>query len=614
MDSLKPALASTLATGSFLGYRNEQMFRQNWIIAIAACLFLFSAGHEAHATGTPNAIQRALDLLKPSSPVPLPTALDNLAKTSADIIKESMLWSQKTHEALRADASEIAATLLFAVLFAEITFTGFRLMLGSSIIEQLGLLTTKTFIYVIVAGLVPFPGATAPYNSADAIIRTSMFRLMHGGKYVGFQIIKTAAHPSVLAIPDIAAMDMDPATAIPPKDGWSSGVSWLGAPFSAVPDPFGRERRFTGAGGGYGDAGAFGPESAAAGTTNPAGRAEPIVYWTSWLGLQYADEYKFDNLRGLPLPTDAQLIRDGKEYKYSQISMNARIWGEDPESPDGSVSAKLRENASALPGAGGGTGGFSQWEDFARGALTGVMPLQMFGLALTVAGIQIGSLVTVLFTQMSILIGSITAFNIASALGLAVLPLMYFRMFDKIWSQYLIGLASLALVPCFYYVLSAIGFVFSTFAFEMLFPLPANLSPAGAPSSNLAMSVMLNELFFAVVSSTMQSFSLFTGALGKFFEWAISSLVAVYLILGRIMFGTTIIAAFVSAGALFTVLAPRFAFRWQQAFGAEDVIEKISEVFNGLQSAIGSGMGQMYSDALSRGSSMLRGAGRGGSA
>jgi hypothetical protein len=583
---------------------------------VCVCFFSAASTHASPppSTATPNAIQRAINLLKPAAPVPLPTALNQLAVTSSEIIKESMLWSQKTHEALRADAEDIAATLLFAVLFAEITFTGFRLMLGSSIIEQLGLLTTKTFIYVIVAGLAPFPGAGAPYNSADGIIRTSMFRLMHGGKYVGYQIIKTSAHPSVLAIPDIRDMNMNAANSVPPKEGWSSGMSWLGAPFSAVPDPFGRQRRFTGAGGGYGDAGAFGPASSSAGLGDPAGKAEPIVYWTSWLGLQYADLYKFDPVRGTPLPSDADYIRNGKEYKYSQLSLNARIWGEDPTTADGSVSAKLQANASSLAGGGtgSGTGGVSAWEDYARGALTGMMPLQMFGLALTVAGIQIGSLVTIMFTQMSILIGSITAFNIASALGLAVLPLMYFRMFDKIWCQYLIGLASIALVPCFYYILSAIGFVFSTFAFEMLFPLPASLAPTGAPpSSNMAMSVMLNELFFAVVSSTMESFSLFTGTLGKFFEWAISSLVAVYLILGRIMFGTTIVAAFVSAGALFTVLAPRFAFRWQQAFGAEDVIEKISEVFNGLQSAIGSGMGQMYSDALSRGSSLAGGAARG---
>jgi hypothetical protein len=570
-----------------------------------------------------NPIADTLAVLQPKTaggaPVDLVEAMDNLAVTAMDVIKESMLWSHKLHETIRADAVDIAATLLFAVLFAEITFTGFRLMLGSSIIEQLGRLTTKTFIYVIVSGLIPVPGAPAPYNSVDGIIRSTMYRMMHGGKYVGTQIIKRSAHPQVLEIEGIQDMSVDASDSIPDAGGFpptaGGGSSWLGAPFSGGTDQYGRPLRFTGAGSGYGDAGAFGPNPGAAGTASPAGRAEPFVYWMTWIGVEYANKYSYDE-SGHPKESDAELIRDTprKEYKYSQLSLNSRIWGEDPTSPTQAVSSRLREkakdNLKTLKEKEGstGAGGVSTWEDIARGTMTGMMPLQMFGMAMTVAGIQIGSLVTVLFTQIGILVGSITAFNLASALGLAVLPLMYFAMFDKIWSQYLVTLASLGMIPCLYYILSAVGFVFSTFLFEQLFPLPRNLGGTGVAS----LAVILNDLFFAAVGTTMNSFSLFVGALGEWFKWGVASLISVYLILGRILFGTTIVAAFVSAGAIFATLAPRFAFRWTQAFGAEDIVEKVGEAFTGIQSAVGSGMGQMYADALQRGSSMVKGGWRGG--
>jgi hypothetical protein len=571
-------------------------------------------------------IKGILDILNgPNRGQPLSAATNSMAVMAVRLIKDSMVWSQAIHEALRGEAGDIAATLLWAVLFAEITFTGFRLMLGSSIIEQLGLLTTKTFIYVIVSGIVVFPGAPAPYNTAEGIIRSTMFRLMHAGKWMGMSLIKQSSHGNVKRLDGIQKMNLDPGTSIPGPIGWSTaGPPINSAPFSGQ-DAFDRPYRYLG-GQGFGDAGSFGPNmsSGAGGDPSPAARAEPMMYWLSWLGVEFASEVQVGKL-GQPWPTrknsagedeiDMSKVREflgPKEYKFSQLSLNVRIWGEDPTG-GATVSQRLLKNAEAASDEfarqGGASGGKSSWEDTAAGVLVGTMPLQMFGIALSVAGVQIASLITVIFAQISMLVGSITAFNIAASLGLAVLPLMYFKTFDKIWSQYLIGLGSLALIPFLFYLMSAIGFILSTFIYEQLFPIPPSLGGTGKDTPSLAM--ILNQMFFSAVETTMSSFGLILSGYGKALSFLLTSMISIYITLGRIMFGCSIVAAFVSAGALFSLLAPRFAFRWQQAFGAEDVMEKMGEVFNNIQSSVGSGMGQMYSDAISKGGQMGKGAAAG---
>lgn len=558
-------------------------------------------------------IRQILNILnKDAEGKDLTKATSDMAKMSLLLIKDSMLWAQKVHETLRGEAAEVAATLLWAVLFAEITFTGFRLMLGSSIIEQLGYLTTKTFIYVIVSGIVTFPGAPVPYNSAEGIIRGAMFRLMHAGKYLGSELIKSASHPNVQKLEGIAKMKVERANAVPESGGWGNfGPAPAGGPLSGS-DPLGRPYRRLG-GSGFGDAGSFGPNMGGSSSLSPSARAEPMMYWLAWIGVEYATKYR-PNDKGQPkYPSGADLTKalGSEEYKFSQISLNVRIWGEDPTTGD-TVSQRLEDNAKAAQeefknnsGVVAGTDGKSFWEDTATGVLMGTMPLQMFGIALSVAGVQIAALITVVFAQISMLVGSITAFNIAASMGLAVLPLMYFRTFDKIWSQYLIALGSLALVPFLFYLLSAIGFIFSTFVFEQLFPIPPSLGGSGPETPSLAL--ILNQMFFAAVETTMTSFGLVLSGFGKALVFLISSMISIYITLGRIMFGCTIVASFVSAGALFSLLAPRFAFRWQNGFAAEDVMEKIGEIFNNIQSAVGSGMGQMYSDAISKGGNMGKG-------
>lgn len=597
------------------------------LIVMVFCVSLPSVS--LAAAGTPDTteendfasqIKGILKILNPDGTgKKLDVATTDMASMAVLLIKDSMLWAQKVHEALRGEANEIAATLLWAVLFAEITFTGFRLMLGSSIIEQLGYLTTKTFIYVIVSGIVVFPGAPSPYNTAEGIIRGSMFRLMHAGKYLGSELVKNASHPNVKKLNGIKQMKIDKANAVPDAVGWGGigpTVPPTGDNLSGT-DVLGRPYRQLGASG-FGDAGSFGPTlgTSAGGGPSPSARAEPMMYWLAWIGVENAAMYAPDGKGQPAYPTGAELRKKlgEDEYKFSQLSLNVRIWGENPDTGQ-TVSQQLTKNAeekadayrkALADGEVGGVDGKSMVENMASGVLMGTMPLQMFGIALSVAGVQIAALITVIFAQISMLVGSIAAFNIAASLGLAVLPLMYFRTFDKIWSQYLIGLGSLALVPFLFYLLSAVGFIFSTFVFEQLFPVPASLGGSGGEKPSLAL--ILNQMFFSAVETTMTSFGLVLSGFGSALVFLIGSMISIYITLGRIMFGCTIVAAFVSAGALFSLLAPRFAFRWQQGFGAEDVMEKIGEIFNNIQSAVGSGMGQMYADAISKGGQMGKGA------
>jgi hypothetical protein len=533
-----------------------------------------------------NAINSAIEMMSGSADCrTIGNSVSTLSERAVEVVGESMFWARNVSATLFVESQEVAWTLLWAVLFAEVTFAGFRLMLGSSIVEQLGLLTTKTFIYLIVSGTVPIPSAPgSPFDTSEGVIRATMFRLMHAGKVVGARIVKDASHSNVAALPGIRGINV-PTSVIPPADGRP--------------------------GAGFDDKAKWGPPSA---TGTAAGRGEPIMYWLAWIGVENACKYGYDNF-GNPIAPGSGAGGGGRvdpanEYKYSQMSLNARIWGESPEVSDPNNASQkvldsMKKNQDTLRDLAGtgaaGTGEEGGVTDFARGMLIAMMPLQMFGIAMSVAGVQIGSLVTVVFAQMSILVGSITAFNLASAIGLAVLPLMYFRMFDKVWSQYLITLGSLGLIPFFFYILSAVGFVFATTVFEMLFPL------GGTGSSAKSLAVVLNEVFFAAVRSTMMSFSLVTGVFGGLFEATIGWLLIIYLSLGRIMFGSTVVAAFVTGGAMFALLAPRFAFRWTSGFGGEDIVEKISEVFNGIQSAVGSGMGQMYSDALGRAGGMGQG-------
>lgn len=565
--------------------------------ALAACLLCSAAQAQTpspapvpaptpvpSASPTGNKIYEALTLMGGTADcATLPNKVNDLALTSVKVVAQSMEWARLASNPLLDEAKYIAWVLLWAILFAEVTFSGFRLMLGSSIVEQLGLLTTKTFIYLIVSGTVIFPGAPSPWNTSEGIIRSTMFRMMHAGKKVGATIVKQASHANVRSLPGIQQINPGSIN-IPPKGG--NGV------------------------GSGGDKDAWGPPTSS--ITSASGRAEPIMYWLAWIGVENACKFTYDRF-GNPLISGSAsgTVDPSNEYKYAQPSLNARIWGESPKVDDASnasakVRAKMKSSQGQLPSltGAGGPGQEGGVTDFARGMLIAMMPLQMFGIAMSVAGIQIGSLVSVVFAQMSILVGAITAFNIASALGLACLPLMYFRMFDKVWSQYLITLASLGLVPCFFYILSAIGFVFSTTVFEMLFP----LDTTGGATKSLA--VVLNDVFFAAVQSTMMSFSLVTNTFGGLFEIAIGWLLIIYLALGRIMFGSTVVAAFITGGSMFALLAPRFAFRWTSGFGGEDIVEKISEAFNGIQSAVGSGLGQMYSDALGRAGSLGSGFGR----
>jgi len=325
---------------------------------------------------------------------------------------------------------------------------------------------------------------------------------------------------------------------------------------------------------------------------------EPIDYWFSWIGTPPDKD---------TAKSDAQTIQQGgnlpsltaKDYKFSIGVLMARIWGD----TEWAKNIYVRSTS-------GGTTGEVQPKEGSSEAMTAAMlvatgPFQIIAMAITVASIQTAAFVAVIFTAVSVLAGSIFTFYIAFAFGIAILPLMYFKHFERAWPQYLISLGALGLVPCLYYIFAAIGFVFSVKLFDLLFPIPGDSSNPGG------LAVVLNGVFVYGVYSVISMM----GPLALTIVGAVTSVMAkvlyALLLTGRVLYATTIVGSFIFGGNLFASLAISSAFRWNQGFASEEMLSKISEFFNGLQGSVGTGLGQMYSETAGKGVSAISGVGRG---
>lgn len=227
------------------------------------------------------------------------------------------------------------------------------------------------------------------------------------------------------------------------------------------------------------------------------------------------------------------------------------------------------------------------------------MPFQLIGTVLAIAQFQLAGLMSIVFGYLAILYGSIVALDVATALCITTLPLIYFRSFEQLWSQILTVLAGLAIIPCLYYIFSALGFIFIDQLFDSLFPIPEQGSTA-------SFAIVLNSVFTAAI---IQTFAVVDGYLTSVLEIgaeALASLLSVFVFLGKLMFGSLILTTMIGSGVAFGAAAPGLALRWRQGFASEDLFSKITESLMGLQSTMGSGLGSVYSDALG---SLSRGAG-----
>lgn len=303
---------------------------------------------------------------------------------------------------------------------------------------------------------------------------------------------------------------------------------------------------------------------------------------------------------GQSIITTAGSSSSSSGYKFSIDNLMKRIWNDNAwQNKMKQFQSQVGQDPTSPPAPG-------SLETIYRGMMLATAPFQILGMAVTVASLQTGAVVMVVFTTVSVLVGSIFTFYMALSFGMALLPLMYFKSFEKIWAQYLIGLAALGLVPCFFYIYSAIGFVFSTQLFDLMFP-----DPGAGGSSSGSMALILSGVYSCGFYQVLNVLSTLMGDALTVLSKLAAILLYAFILSGRIIFASSIVASFVFGGTMFSTLAVNSAFKWNQGFASEEMLSKISEFFTGVQGAVGTGLGQVYSEGANRVMGLVGGGGNG---
>lgn len=319
---------------------------------------------------------------------------------------------------------------------------------------------------------------------------------------------------------------------------------------------------------------------------------EPLFYWAAWIGSPPTREQA---------TAPPQTLDPKTEYKYSVPSMMVRIWND----PTAAKSFPQYVKSSG----GQGTSWLNLSDALAKMVQQGIyifMPFQMIGTVFTIAQWQMGGFVAVVFGYLAIMVASTLVLDVVVALSMTLLPLIYFKSFEGLWSQLLTVITGLALIPCFYYIFSAIGFVFIDQLFDQLFP----LIPEGESSNAQSFAVVLNACY---VASVLQALAAVQSLLNVGYDLAegLGNIFGSMVYLGKLLFGSMIVTVMVGAGVSFGAIAPGIALRWRHGFASEDLFGKITESLLGLQNAMGSGLGSLYADGISRAGSAIGGLGRG---
>jgi len=213
------------------------------------------------------------------------------------------------------------------------------------------------------------------------------------------------------------------------------------------------------------------------------------------------------------------------------------------------------------------------------------------------AGAAVGSYSSVIF-NMFICLASYLTFDLVLCLGLSVMPLMFFESFykQKIWASYLSTLVGLALIPALYFILSAVGFVFTTWLFDMCFP-------GGAVKTDpIGVGKVLACLYLGIMRLGFEAFaSVLVAAVAK----VASSLVSMFLLISLYTFGVGVVGAFVGFGGSFALLAPLLALKWNQGFVATEALQNLNQGMTGLGSGMVSGIGSSVGEAIGKARSTL---------
>jgi len=308
---------------------------------------------------------------------------------------------------------------------------------------------------------------------------------------------------------------------------------------------------------------------------------EPVYYWSAWLGSPPSRSELLDDV-----PVDDERFA----YKFAPHILMQRIWRQD-------MSAQALEDDTGRETTFAGSP-VDYLQRSGQAFLQTFFVLGLFLLCLTIASIQAGAYLAILFPAISILLGAVVSLDLVVALGYAILPLIYFKAFDRLWAHYFVTLVGLSLIPFFYYICSALGFIFSTTIFEVLFP----LLPDTDSFARLLASVYLgaaHTLTSSLHASLPQLWGLDPGQAASMAEGLI--------FLGKMLAGSLILASFISIGAAFSAMAPLLALRWRYGFSADQVFERIAGGVGGVRDAFASGVGSLYRGAFEQGSRLMAG-------
>jgi len=546
------------------------------LIVFAGLLLVPSAANAAGNSTTTNPLAKAFLLV--FVPEGYPVASDpatQLNTLSKHLVSNATRWTHATGKVLLNEAKSVASSIILMIVFAEISFAACRIMMKASIVEEIGKLVVTTFIYVIVTGpIAAGPGASsggaasgggpANYGAAN-LIRDAMFRLTIAGRNIGSEIIVKGLAGNDTKF-DLKRSGVDKST----KD--DVPALWGGA--KAIDSMT---------------------------STSPA---EPIVYWSSWMKMDAISSVAGSgDLEGLV----KKIRRPDKynaesSYAFSPAFINGRLFG-DADSISGNLGVTAEEVAPKVPD--------SQEQTVAQRVnfMIAFMPFQVLASCITIGGIQVGAFLGITMLSIGLLVGSFLAFHITAALGVATLPLMYLGTWKKIWSRYLTILAGMALVPFFYYVFSAIGFVFAISSFAVFFPAEGGPKGLGVIICGVFAQSIVTALSSAYLPDNTDAV---TSILAKMFDWAggtatLRFVIGTMMIMAKMIFGSTLIGTFIFGGMMFAALAPQVAFKWGDGFGTENMIDKATEFFNGLQGTLGSGLGTMLNEGLSKTGSVAGG-------
>jgi hypothetical protein len=278
---------------------------------------------------------------------------------------------------------------------------------------------------------------------------------------------------------------------------------------------------------------------------------EPIAYWGEWMketngigsnkfDFQYQRETLFEKDPSIPahLPSKNSSVNSGKSS--------------DPK------------NRSSV-----------QAEDYFY-LIT--LPMIAIGNVIATAGMQISATLAPLFTGIGILHGSALALRFILALGICVVPLLFFHQFERIFLAYLHVLVGIALIPPLFSILSAIGFVLATQTYEIVV-------------EKLHLAHNLYALFQEVADQTINQMIHFTTS-GNEYHSMKQTLFDMLHYFGAYLCGTLVVTSFVIGGVAISAASVSLALRWNHAFADEGMVRAFAGFFSRIEGSFAQGLSQ----------------------